>query len=49
MKVVLLQIPNWMRYPDVDRVEWLNTVILAYVLLGDCFELARPAYSICPR
>ncbi|KAG7380914.1 hypothetical protein PHYPSEUDO_006684 [Phytophthora pseudosyringae] len=26
--VAHLEIPNWMRYPDVDRVEWLNKVFV---------------------
>ncbi|KAG3086661.1 hypothetical protein PI124_g19601 [Phytophthora idaei] len=24
-----VEIPNWMRYPDVDRVEWLNKVFVS--------------------
>jgi hypothetical protein len=27
------QLPNWMAYPDVDRVDWLNDVFVTYASL----------------
>ncbi|KAF1328709.1 hypothetical protein FI667_g6508, partial [Globisporangium splendens] len=29
--VCLVQIPNWICHPDVDRIEWLNKVLVTYV------------------